>query len=107
MDEATVEFEEAVAQALSQPIHGRDCSYLKGRIIDPGVPWDYRRRVVQLGLTPTKALLVLGTGDGKWLAQFSPLLADTVATEIDPNESHTVRTRCETNDALLGAIVDG
>jgi len=95
MDATTAEFEEAVRQALNQPIHGRDDSYFNGRIIDPGVPWDYRRRVVQLGLTPAKALLVLGTRDGEWLAQLRPLPTETVATEADPAQVQLARQQLD------------
>jgi len=94
METTTPDFEHAVAEAVRQPIDDGGGTYLSTRLIDPGVPWDYRDRILH-HFTPTIALLDWGTGDGKFLARCSPLPADTVATGTDPTHVPIVRQQLD------------
>lgn len=73
-------FDELMAEAESQPFAGWDFSYVKDRMVEAPLPWDYLVEVLGR-LNGVSALLDLGTGGGEVLSQLAPLPARTFATE--------------------------
>ena len=73
-------FDELIAEAESQPFAGWDFSYVKERMVEAPLPWDYLVEVFGR-LNGVTALLDLGTGGGEVLSQLAPLPPWTFATE--------------------------
>lgn len=64
----------------NQPFKGWDFSYLKKRMLDEKVDWDYKA-IVEKYLPNINCLLDMGTGGGEVLASIKGLPSCTVATE--------------------------
>jgi SAM-dependent methyltransferase len=73
-------FDELIAEAESQPFAGWDFSYVKDRMVEAPLPWDYLVEVLER-LSCVLALLDLGTGGGEVLSQIAPFPPRTFATE--------------------------
>jgi SAM-dependent methyltransferase len=73
-------FDELIAEAERQPFAGWDFSYVKDRMVEAPLSWDYVVEVLEK-LNGVSALLDLGTGGGEVLSQLAPLPARTFATE--------------------------
>jgi SAM-dependent methyltransferase len=73
-------FEDLIAEAHRHPLRGWDFSWLRGRMVEEPLPFDYveevRKRMDQVA-----ALLDLGTGGGEVLSRLAPFSARTFATE--------------------------
>lgn len=76
----TGEFDRLIQEALDAHFSGWDFSYLKGRLIETQLPWDYRA-LIERWLPQVNSLLDMGTGGGEFLASLSSLPAATYATE--------------------------
>ena len=74
------QFDELIAEAERQPFVGWDFSYLKDRMVEAPLPWDYLAEVRER-LNGVSALLDLGTGGGEVLSQLAPFPPRTFATE--------------------------
>ncbi len=80
-------FEELIAEAERQPFAGWDFSYLKDRMVEAPLSWDYLTEVRER-LKGVSALVDLGTGGGEMLSQLAPFPPRTFATEeYAPNAS--------------------
>jgi SAM-dependent methyltransferase len=88
------DFERLVTEAADAPISGWDASWLKGRWIQRGTPWDYRT-LVSARLARVPSMLDLGTGGGELLASMVPLPPRTFATEGYPPNLPVARRRLE------------
>jgi hypothetical protein len=73
-------FNQLVAEAERQPFAGWDFSYVKDRMIEAPLPWDYVVEVLGR-LSGVSALLDLGTGGGEVFSQLAPFPPRTFATE--------------------------
>ena len=73
-------FDELIAEAESQPFAGWDFSFVKDRMVEAPLPWDYLVEVLER-LKGVLALLDLGTGGGEVLSQIAPFPPRTFATE--------------------------
>jgi hypothetical protein len=73
-------FDELIAEAERQPFAGWDFSYVKDRMVEATLPWDYVVEVLER-LNGVSALLDLGTGGGEVLSQLAPFPPRTFATE--------------------------
>ena len=74
------QFEEVVAEAERQSFEGWDFSYLKGRMVEEALAFDYIAEVKK-SLEGVTFLLDLGTGGGEVLSQIAPFPSRTFATE--------------------------
>jgi SAM-dependent methyltransferase len=84
-------FQELVAEAEHQPFAGWDFSYLKDRLVEEPVAFDYPAEV-RKRLEGVVALLDLGTGGGEVFSQFAPFPPRTFAAEhYVPNASIAAR----------------
>jgi len=79
-------------QALAHPVEGWDFSWLRGRLDEGALPWDYSQMVAELARTAPD-LLDLGTGGGEWLAGLDPRPPRTCATESWPPNFRIARDR--------------
>jgi SAM-dependent methyltransferase len=73
-------FDELIAEALRQPFAGWDFSWVKDRMVEAPLQWDYIVEV-RKRLDGVSALLDLGTGGGEVLSNLAPFPARTFATE--------------------------
>ncbi len=90
--EASDAFEGAIAEGLRLPVAGWDGSPVRGRWIEPGPPWSYRRRArARLGLV--RSAVDLGTGGGELLASLAPFPERMFATEGYPPNLAIARRR--------------
>jgi SAM-dependent methyltransferase len=86
------DFERWVTEGDRAPISGWDASWLAGRWIHEGTPWDYRALVVDR-MAAVPSMLDLGTGGGEFLASLAPLPSRTIATEGYPPNLPVARRR--------------
>lgn len=86
------DFERLIFEAERQPFSGWDFSYLRGRMSEGGVRWDYSDRV-RRRLSTVDAVLDMGTGGGELLSTLTPLPPRTVATEAYPPNVEIARAR--------------
>jgi SAM-dependent methyltransferase len=77
---ARKQFEELIAEAERQPFEGWDFSYVKDRMVEEPLPWDYPA-IVRERLDGVSALLDLGTGGGEVFSQLAPFPPRTFAAE--------------------------
>ena len=73
-------FESLISEALKQEISGWNFSFIDGRIQVEDLSWNYRE-IVSKRINPDISLLDMGTGGGEFLASFSGLPKNTIATE--------------------------
>jgi len=73
-------FEELIDDAVRTPFQGWDFSYLKGRITESALPWDYATRARER-MRVAQSMLDMGTGGGEFLSSLAPLPPSTSATE--------------------------
>lgn len=64
-------FEDLVAEAEGQPFEGWDFSYLKDRMVEAPLPWNYLAEV-RARLKGISTLLDLGTGGGEMFSELAP-----------------------------------
>jgi SAM-dependent methyltransferase len=74
------QFEKVIAEAERQSFEGWDFSYLKGRMVEEPLAFDYIAEVKK-SLKGVTSLLDLGTGGGEVLSQIAPFPSRTFATE--------------------------
>ena len=79
---------------LTHPVVGWDFSWLRGRLEESRLPWDYSEIVADLARR-SPDLLDLGTGGGEWLASLEYRPARTVATEGWPPNLPAARDRLQ------------
>src|SRR5260370_28007852 len=73
-------FDELIAEAESQPFASWDFSFVKDRMVEAPLPWDYLVEVLER-LSGVSALLDLGTGGGEVLSRIAPFPPRTLAAE--------------------------
>ena len=73
-------FESLISEAVKHEISGWDFSFIDGRIQVEDLSWNYRE-IVSKRINPDISLLDMGTGGGEFLASFSGLPKNTIATE--------------------------
>ncbi len=79
---------------------GWDFSRLKGRLVEPEIPWDYRE-FIESYRNPTDRLLDMGTGGGEFLLTLShPFRLTSVTEGYEPNV-----VLCQEKLSPLGIIV--
>jgi SAM-dependent methyltransferase len=88
------DFERRVHEAAEVPISGWDASWVAGRWIQQGTPWDYRA-LVSARFATVRSVLDLGTGGGELLASMAPLPRRSFATEGYPPNVSVARRRLE------------
>ena len=86
------EFERLIAEAQSQKFSGWDFSWLRDRLVQKALPWDYKQEVVK-EFPKIKSLLDLGTGGGEFLSSLGQLPGHTYATEGYPPNVVIARDR--------------
>ena len=74
------QFEDLISDADRESMRGWDFSYLRGRMIEQPLSFDYVDKV-RTRLDGVASMLDLGTGGGEVLAQLAPFSARTFATE--------------------------
>ncbi len=80
-----------IDEAINASFSGWDFGWLKGRMIQEDLPWDYRKLVLE-HIKGIHSLLDMGTGGGEFLASLAPLPEDTHATEsYPPNQAIAAR----------------
>jgi hypothetical protein len=77
---ARKQFEELITEAERQPFESWDFSYVKDRMVEQPLPWDYLEAVGER-LDDVSALLDLGTGGGEVFSQLAPFPPRTFAAE--------------------------
>lgn len=102
-------FEELVSEAESRRFEGWDFTYLRGRLVEEPIPWDYRRIISGL-LPDADSLVDIGTGGGELLSSLHPLPTNTLAIEgyhpnvsvakrrLQPLNVEVIETGCDDND---------
>lgn len=86
------EFQHLVSEAERQPFSGWNFSYLRDRMLEAEVDWDYES-IVRGHLPAVDAVLDMGTGGGEFLSTLTPLPARTIATEAYPPNVEIARKR--------------
>jgi len=86
------DFQGLISEAERQPFSGWDFSYLRGRMREGGLDWDYAD-LVRRRLSAVDAVLDMGTGGGELLSTLAPLPPRTVATEGYPPNVEIARGR--------------
>jgi SAM-dependent methyltransferase len=74
------QFDELISKAEQEPFAGWDFSYVKERMVETTLPWNYLAEVRER-LKGVFSLLDLGTGGGEIFSQLAPFPARTFATE--------------------------
>lgn len=87
-------FEDLLALAQQQTLHGWDFSWLNARSDESPLPWDYRT-LVKDHMAGIASMVDLGTGGGEFLAALAPLPPRTYATEGYPPNVVIARQRLE------------
>jgi SAM-dependent methyltransferase len=76
---------EYLTKEYNARFYGWDFSYIKGRMIEDRLSWDYKN-IVERNLIGKESLLDMGTGGGEFLCSLSNLPKDVCATEgFEPN----------------------
>ena len=87
-------YDQLVNEALEASFEGWDFSFVRGRVVESELPWDYRS-IVEGHLAGADSALDMGTGGGEFLAALSRLPAGMYATEqYEPNVA-VARARLE------------
>ncbi|MGD0769414.1 MAG: SAM-dependent methyltransferase [Tepidisphaeraceae bacterium] len=94
------DFERLIHDAERANFSGWDFGFLRDRLIEDPLPWDYVRRVRQQ-LPAASTMLDLCTGGGERLASLAPLPQCTIATESYPPNAPIASHRLR----KLGAVV--
>jgi len=76
-------YKRLIKEAKKASFSGWDFGWLKGRLIQEDLPWDYRKLVLD-HMKGIHSLLDMGTAGGEFLASLAPLPEDTHATESYP-----------------------
>ena len=80
MANAKQDLETLIAEASQHPFSGWDFSFIRERVCESALPWDYGLKV-RAAFASTQSLLDMGTGGGEFLASLRPLPPQTYATE--------------------------
>jgi SAM-dependent methyltransferase len=83
-----------VHDALEASFGGWDFSYVRGRVVESQLPWDYRA-IVEDHLANAGSALDMGTGGGEFLTELSRLPAEMYATEQYVPNVAVARARLE------------
>ena len=75
--------DELLREANEHPVGGWDFAWLRNRLIDHPLPWDYEAMLIAFARN-SPDLLDLGTGGGEFLAELGHRPPRTVATEAWP-----------------------
>ena len=87
-------YDRLINEALEAPFEGWDFSFVRGRVVESQLRWDYRS-IVQDYLDGAESALDMGTGGGEFLATLPRLPAQVYATEqYEPNVA-VARARLE------------
>jgi SAM-dependent methyltransferase len=87
-------FDELIAEAIAHPFSGWDFTFLRGRMCESALPWDYVQKV-RTAFASALSLLDMGTGGGEFLASLVPLPSRTHATEAYAPNIPVARARLE------------
>jgi SAM-dependent methyltransferase len=74
------DIETLIAEASQHPFSGWDFSFIRERMRESALPWDYGLKV-RAAFASAQILLDMGTGGGEYLASLVPLPPQTFATE--------------------------
>jgi SAM-dependent methyltransferase len=99
------QFEQLIAEANQQSMRGWDFSYLRGRMTEEPLSFDYIEEV-RKRLGGVASMLDLGTGSGEVLSQLAPFSARTFATEAFAPNAPIAAARLRLLKALV-ILVEG